>query len=241
MKKPIIGIVTTVGPDPGAPDERDVFYVGKPYVDAILAAGGAPILIPHGTDPESIIDFMDGWMIIGGRDIDPVFYGQDPHPSLELEVRDRFECERNIYVRAADSMPVLGICYGCQFLNLVRGGDLVQHLPDVVGDDSHSGGTMQAYEVAAGSQLATAVGKSQIEGKSYHHQAIGSVGYGFTTVAKAADGTIEGIEDTEGRWIVGVQWHPERTPDDPASQNLFREFVSQAARYQLEKVSCGTW
>jgi len=240
MKKPLIAIVTTKGPDPGA-EERDIFYVGKPYVDCIIAAGGVPILIPHGADMKDLIDLLDGWMIIGGRDIDPAHYGQELHPLGETEVMGRFESEKELYESAPESMPILGICYGCQFLNVVKGGDLIQHLPDVAGTGLHNGGTLQYYEVESGTKVAGALGADKVSGKSYHHQAIGKIGNGLKVVAKSEDGTVEAVEDVERRWVLGVQWHPERTPDDPASQSLFREFILQASQYQKEKESCGTW
>jgi gamma-glutamyl-gamma-aminobutyrate hydrolase PuuD len=241
MNKPIIGIVTAVGPDPVSPEERDVFYAGKPYVDRVIEAGGVPLLLPHGVDPTDMVELIDGWLIIGGNDIDPTLYGQTLHPESKLEPTSRFELEKAIYGMAPPSLPVLGICYGCQFLNVLRGGDLIQHLPDVVGHRSHTGGTSQSYEVEPGSKTATALGTDKVEGKSYHHQAIGHLGNGLSVVAKSEDGVVEAVEDVGGKWIVGVQWHPERTPEDPASQSLFREFVAKASAHKESKTACGTW
>ncbi|MBS1724445.1 MAG: gamma-glutamyl-gamma-aminobutyrate hydrolase family protein [Armatimonadetes bacterium] len=241
MSKPVIGIVCSIGPDPVMPEEREVFFVGKPYVDRLIEAGAIPLLIPHGIHPRESLDLIDGWMIIGGNDIDPARFGQDVHPETKMESTERFEAEKKVYDAVPKDMPVLGICYGCQFLNVVNGGDLVQHVPDVVGHGGHAGGTMQDYSVAAGSTTASALGSTSVQGKSYHHQAVGQVGDGLKVVARSEDGTVEAIEATDGRWILGIQWHPERTPADPASRSLFNEFVRKATEYKENKASCGTW
>lgn len=238
--RPIIGIVCTVGPDPSS-DEREAFFVGKPYVDRILESGGLPLLIPHGVEPRDVAGLIDGWLIIGGRDIDPAHYGQTPHKETLNEPDARFQLEKGLIDTLSPDLPILGICYGCQFLNVARGGDIIQHLPDVVGHGSHTGGTPQTYTVDEGTKLAEAMGSGPVGGKSYHHQAVGHVGAGLKVTARSDDGTIEAIEDVSSRWIVGVQWHPERTPEDPASQALFSAFVARAAQFKKDRETCGTW
>lgn len=240
MKRPVIGIVSTIGPDPTA-DEREIYYVGTPYVDRIVEAGGFPVMFAPGSDVREANVMIDGWLIIGGRDIPPSRYGQEPHPTLEPERESRFKFESDLYEIADPSMPVLGICYGCQFLNVVRGGDLIQNVPDRVGNTSHSGGTFQFYRIQEGSKASMALGATTAEGRSYHHQAVDRLGRDLAAVAYAEDGTIEAIEDTGGRWVVGIQWHPERTPELDVSQRLFREFVLKAASYRQEREQCGTW
>lgn len=241
MTKPVIGIVSTIGPDPVSPEDRDVYFVGKPYLDCIAAAGGFPVMLPHHFHPRDAVDLIDGWLIIGGRDLDPTLYGQPADPSLEPESRDRFESEKKLYDVVPQGMPVLGICYGCQFLNVVRGGNLIQHLPDVVGHTQHTGGTLQSYQVDAGSLTSKLLGGQSVSGKSYHHQAADTIGAELKVTAKSEDGTIEALEDANGKWVVGIQWHPERTPDDPASRNLFKAFIEQAIQYKKERETCGTW
>ncbi len=241
MNKPVVGIVSSVAPDPADPSERQVFTVGKPYIDRILEAGGVPLIVPHGLDAADVLELIDGWMIIGGRDIDPELYGQTQHPKTEVEAKERFFLEKDLFDHAPEGLPVLGICYGCQFLNIARGGDLIQHLPDVVGHGSHSGGTTQSYAVDDGTLTAATLGCETVEGRSYHHQAISHVGKGLVVTARSEDGTIEAVEDEGGRWILGLQWHPERTPENDSSRRVFREFVAQARAFKERKGACGTW
>jgi len=239
--KPIIGITTAVGDNPTTHEKSERLYLSRKYVDCVARAGGVPILIPVGTDLDVVKTLVDGWLIPGGDDIDPANWGEELHPKSKLEPPDRFETERSFLNRLDPAMPVLGICYGCQFLNVTRKGSLNQHVPDVVGHDGHSGGTMQAYDVKPNSRLAEIVGQPSVQGKSYHHQAIRDVGRDLRVVAQSEDGTIEAVEDATGRWVLGVQWHPERTPDDAETLAIFRAFVEAAARFKEERIACGTW
>ncbi|MBM3679448.1 MAG: gamma-glutamyl-gamma-aminobutyrate hydrolase family protein, partial [Actinobacteria bacterium] len=132
----------------------------------------------------------------------------------------------------ARDLPVLGICRGFQLLNVLRGGDLVQHLPDVVGSEAHREtlGVFSAHpvEVGAGTRLAAILGERHDGVASSHHQAAGRVGAGLVETAWAADGTVEGIEDPSCRFAVGVLWHPERDED----KALFEALVSEAIAYR---------
>jgi gamma-glutamyl-gamma-aminobutyrate hydrolase PuuD len=128
-------------------------------------------------------------------------------------------------------MPVLAICRGSQVLNVARGGDLVQHLPDVVGDEKHkhTPGTFADHDVSVedGSRLASVLGK-RAPVKSHHHQGFGKVGKGLRVVAHADDGTIEAVEDPTHRFALGVLWHPEAGED----ARLFEELAREAERYR---------
>lgn len=237
--KPIIGI--TAVPKPNLADERrrGSYSIAWNYVEEIERAGGAPVLVPPTADAASIASILDGWLIPGGEDIDPALFGQEPHPKMRLADPSRYEGEARLYDAVGPAMPILGICYGCQFLNVVRGGSLHQHLPDLPGVGSHAGGPLQSYGIDPDSRLAEIIGTTEATGKSYHHQAIDRLGNNLAAVGRHADGTIEAIEDATGRWLFAVQWHPERTPDNPVSQRLFDAFVRAAAAYRECRLGVG--
>ncbi len=232
MEKPVIGVTPTVIDGPKG--EKHVRYsVHRDYIDRIAEAGGVPIVIPPGTEAGSVARIIDGWLITGGDDIDASHWGEQNHPSVELESRNRTETEARLWQEADGSMPVLGICYGCQLVNVFLGGSLVQHLPDVVGDDKHRGNHVHQVPVLSGSKLAGIVGESA-RGASSHHQAVGTLGEGLREAARHEDGTIEAIEGTGERWLFGVQWHPERT-HVAETERLFREFVRAASEFRASR------
>jgi putative glutamine amidotransferase len=230
---PIIGITVDATRDPGDARTGGLLKLNWNYAEAVAEAGGVPILIPPMADMKAIAKILDGWLIPGGYDIDAKHFGEENHPKVELMPPGRFEGEQKLIEYLEADVPVLGICYGCQFLNVARGGGLVQHLPDVVNHESHTGGTLESYAIEE-SKLQAAVGTETVEGKSYHHQAVGRLGENLKVVATAGDGTVEAIEATDRPWMIGVQWHPERTKSDPAMKRLFEDFIS-AARIHAEK------
>jgi putative glutamine amidotransferase len=184
----------------------------------------------------ALIDRLAGVCLSGGPDLDPSAYGADPHPELgPIEPSlDHFEVA---VARRADALgiPVLGICRGCQALNVARGGTLHQHLPDVTdGSIAHrqtaSGRqTTHTVDVAAGSRLATIVGAGELHVNSFHHQAVAELGDGLRAVAWAPDGVIEGIEAAGDAFYLGVQWHVETLVDRPRHAALFDALVAAAA------------
>jgi putative glutamine amidotransferase len=234
--KPVIGISVDVRRDEA--DERSggrKLELNWNYPQLIAESGGTPVLIPPMAEPAALAEVLDGWLVPGGCDLDPAMWGEPPHPHTQLQDPARFQAEKALYDAAPEAMPVLGICYGAQMLNVAAGGALIQHLPDEVGRVKHSGGEMQEYAVAPGTRLAQAVGALGVKGRSYHHQAVGRLGSGLVVAARHADGTIEAIEAAGSRWLIGVQWHPERTPGDEATVGLFRAFVEAAARYRSSR------
>jgi putative glutamine amidotransferase len=148
---------------------------------------------------------------------------------------DRWDMENELFGLVDPAMPILGICYGCQFLNVKRGGSLIQHLPDIVKHNDHIGGTFETFDLAGSSKLSGFAQTASMHGKSYHHQAIGRIGSMLKVVANHEDGTIEAVEDPTRPFLVGVQWHPERLPYDEANRNLFRAFVDAAKAYSKVK------
>ena len=235
--KPVIGISVDCKQAPEDIRSGGKLTLNWNYARAVAEAGGVPILIPPTADMAVVAELIDGWLIPGGDDIDAARFGEPNHPKAELQDPARFDGEERLF-RAGDAdLPVFGICYGCQFLNVVQGGTLIQHLPDVVGHESHSGGTMQTYTLDGDSKLEAMVGDASIDGKSYHHQAVKDLGAGLRIVARGEDGTVEALESTERPWLVGVQWHPERTLGDTKTRRLFEEFIAAARTYKEKKLA----
>ncbi len=203
------------------------------YVSAVQRAGGRPLLVPPSEDGiEETLDALDGLLFSGGSDIDPSLYGAEPHPTVNGTRPERDRAELALMQAAlARDLPVLAVCRGMEMLNVARGGDLVQHLPDVVGheDHKHTPGVFGDHEVDldAGSRLARILG-DRAPVKSHHHQGIGRLGEGLGVTARADDGTIEGVEDPSQRFVLGVLWHPEQGEDFA----LFRALVEEARRYR---------
>lgn len=237
--KPVIGITAGTRENPKTGNKFGRLVLNMEYVERVAEWGGVPLVLPPGTDAEALSGMIDGLLVTGGNDIAASEYGEAPHPENSQEDPRRFALERELWARIDPAMPVLGICYGCQFLNIVHGGTLDQHLPDTLGDDRHSGDPVQSYEVNTESRLGEIVGK-HAEGKSSHHQAVGRLGEGLTVTARHEDGTVEALERTDDRWVIGVQWHPERSPSE-TTDRLFEAFIQRAAAYRKEKDTCGTW
>ncbi|HWG55133.1 MAG TPA: gamma-glutamyl-gamma-aminobutyrate hydrolase family protein [Gaiellaceae bacterium] len=204
------------------------------YVRAIERAGGRPLLVPPSDEAvEETLAVLDALLVSGGPDIDPRLYGQDPHPETTgvREERDRGELALLTAALERD-LPVLAVCRGSQLLNVARGGDLVQHLPDVVGDEKHkhTPGAFADHEVDVdpAARLGTLVG-DRAPVKSHHHQGFGRLGNGLVATAWAEDGTVEALEDPSRRFALGVLWHPEEGEDAA----LFRALVAEARAYRL--------
>ena len=162
-------------------------------------------------------------------------YGHDPHPETKgvVEERDRGELAL-LHAALARDMPVLAVCRGSQVLNVALGGDLVQHLPDVLGHDEHkhTPGEYADHDVSLepGTRLETLLG-DHAPVKSHHHQGFGRLGSGLREAARAHDGTVEALEDPSRRFALGVLWHPEAGED----VRLFEAFVDEARRYREER------
>lgn len=232
MTKPIIGITCDLYRSESDGAYGPQYSLRFNYCEMIRRAGGVPVILPTNTDMSALAPLLDGVLVPGGRDIDPKHFGQEPHPASEMQDPSRFAAESALYEALPKDAPVLGICYGAQFLNVKHGGTLHQHLPDQLQHREHEGGTHQRYQVEADSQLGAIVQLHEVEGKSYHHQAIDRLGEGLRVVARHEDGTVEAIEGEGPRWLIGVQWHPERTPDLPETQRLFDAFIAAARTYR---------
>jgi putative glutamine amidotransferase len=207
------------------------------YVTAVEHAGGRAVVLPPTEEAlDETLDGIHGLLLTGGADIDPDHYGADLHPATAPDhpARDRFELD---LVRGAldRDMPVLAVCRGSQVLNVARGGDLVQHLPEVVGSErhKHTPGAFSDHDVdlRPGSRLAGIIGE-RAPVKSHHHQAYGQIGSGLQEVAWAVeDGTTEALEDPGARFALGVLWHPEEGEDF----SLFERLAEEARAYRDER------
>lgn len=238
--KPVIGIVADAIQEPENDRTGGRVWLNWNYVQAVADAGGTPLMIPPQSDAADILPLIDGLLVPGGKDIDASAWGEPNHPEVEPIERKRFEAEQRLFEAADPELPIFGICYGCQLINVIRGGSLIQHLPDQQGAGEHRDGVRQEYQVSGG-HLQEAVKATQVAGESWHHQAIRELGSSLKVTAKSDDGTIEAVEATDRPWLVGVQWHPERSLNDPGNKELFAAFVSAAARYHERKNTVGVW
>jgi gamma-glutamyl-gamma-aminobutyrate hydrolase PuuD len=202
------------------------------YVRSVERAGGRPLLVPPSDDAvEETLAALDGIVFSGGADLDPETYGQEAHPETYGVMPERDRAELALLEAAlARDMPLLAICRGSQLLNVARGGDLVQHLPEIVGHDQHKqvAGRFADHEVRAEGRLSDLIGKALVPVKSHHHQGFGRLGEGLQPVAWAEDGTVEALEDPARTFALGVLWHPEAAEDTA----LFEELVAEARRYR---------
>jgi putative glutamine amidotransferase len=217
--KPVIGITTglKVTDLNGAVSCR--IDISAWYSDAVVAAGGTPVILPPiaGTE-QDVFSFVDGLIFSGGADVDPALFGDDTvHPETYGvdEARDTFELAlaRSAYER---DVPVLGICRGIQLLNVALGGTLIQHVPDLTEIEHRQNTTeippqsgIHAVELVPGSVVAGVYGTESLQTNSFHHQALKDVAAPFVVSGRSADGMIEAVEANEKGCFFAVQWHPE--------------------------------
>ncbi|MGE5707113.1 MAG: gamma-glutamyl-gamma-aminobutyrate hydrolase family protein [Bacteroidota bacterium] len=235
MKKPLIGITSTFV---RLNELSEGVYVHQDYHQAVREAGAIPFVLPL-MDEDTFceaLDRCDGVIFSGGEDVDPKYFGADPHRGLGnvFPLRDRLEILAMRRLKTQDK-PMLAICRGVQVLNVAFGGTLIQDLPSQRPD------AMQHMQKAArhhdthwvdvleGTKLYQVLGQTRVRTNSLHHQAIDEVAPGFRLCGTAGDGTIEAIEDVASRFILGVQWHPESMAShDPVMKGLFSSFVEAA-------------
>jgi putative glutamine amidotransferase len=230
VHRPRIGITSS--------NHEDGHAVARDYVEAVVVAGGLPVLLPILSPelaPVALRD-LDGLLCSGGGDLDPAVYGQAPHPDVYGidPARDAWE----LALVAAAAVPVLGICRGSQLLNVASGGTLVQHVPDrtavVHRDMERKRELVHDVDVQPGTRLHAVVGALRLGVNSLHHQAVDQVGAGYQAVAWAPDGTVEAIEALGDRPVLAVQWHPELLLDHDAHRTLFTWLTASADARRVE-------
>jgi putative glutamine amidotransferase len=243
--RPLIGVTTSemrlprrTKPLPEGDPPQAEMALGIVYSRAVENAGGLPVVLPP-LEPDAVgplVDQLAGLCLSGGPDLDPTAYDAAPDPHLGLVEPDLDAFELEVARRAERlGIPILGICRGCQALNVARGGTLHQHLPDVTdGSVTHrqtaSGReTTHTVRIEPRSQLAGIVGGETLEVNSFHHQAVDQLGRDLRAVAWAPDGVIEAIEGDGPSFYLGVQWHVETLVHLDRHAALFDALVEAAA------------
>jgi putative glutamine amidotransferase len=241
---PVIGISCYQQQARWANWDDQAVLLPRRYVDKLAQAGGLPVLLPPVPDGVGVLARLDGLVLSGGSDVDPARYGAAAHAAAGPFYAARDSAELELCRQAlASGLPVLGICRGLQVINVALGGTLLQHLPDLVGDDSHSpelaGYGTHKVSVASGSQLSALLGRSEAAVPTHHHQAIDRLGAGLVATAWTDDGVIEAVEfhqpgadraagpgeHAAPPFMIAVQWHPEAGED----LSLFTSLVAAAA------------
>jgi putative glutamine amidotransferase len=232
-KRPVIG-VTLDSEQPGGYSKYPWYALRQNYANAIIAAGGLPVALPHDAElAGAYLARLDGLVVTGGAfDVDPALYGDaGRHATVTLKER-RTAAEMALTRGAlAMNMPVLGICGGQQLLAVALGGTLIQHIPDVVPDALEHEQTNPRHEpghsvaITAGTLLHQIAGAGSMQVNSAHHQAVREPGPYAVVNAVAPDSVVEGIEDTRYRFCLGVQWHPEFFID-PGDRRIFDALIA---------------
>ena len=232
---PVIGLTTYLEQAQTGVWDVQAAFLPKVYFESVTRAGGIAVLLPpQPVDREiagRVLDGLDGLIITGGKDVNPILYGQEPHPATDEPRVDRDEWETTLLELAIErELPFLGICRGAQLLNVALGGTLHQHLPELVGSNKYQlgGGNFSHVGVTVehDSQVERMIGHDELTVEVYHHQAIDRVAPGLTVTARSDDGIVQAVELGSVPFGVAVQWHPEQVQDD---LRLFAGLV-QAAR-----------
>ncbi len=231
--KPLIGINTDFRPAQGNQPSFSLITAG--YFDSILRAGGIPVVLPPVNDLDDIeqaLDRLDGFLLVGGADLDPRRDGFMKHPSVRLMDSRREIFDRKLMRVIADRrLPVFGIGVGMQLMNVSMGGNLFLHIPDDIPEaiphrDIHDPGHRHTLDLTPGSLMERVYGEGEIRVSSRHHMAIDELANCFKVTARCPDGVIEAIESAIPDWIaIGTQFHPENEAASALDLRIFEEFL----------------
>ncbi|UCG57216.1 MAG: gamma-glutamyl-gamma-aminobutyrate hydrolase family protein [Phycisphaerales bacterium] len=216
--RPLIGITSVYKVDEDN-DSSAHTTVNFAYVRAVIDNGGAPVVLPtiqNAQVVEQYVRELDGLILVGGADIPPSAYNATPHATVVVMPLQRYDFERELIGRWWESnKPLLGVCLGMQFTNVVRGGTLVQDIPSQISDEvTHRGErSHHRVDIVPDSYLARILSAEQAVVYSSHHQAVDEVGNGLRVVAHSTDGAKEALERSSGEFGLFVQWHPEQMAD----------------------------
>ena len=240
MKSPLIGININVSYFESSECQthyKDEYQIRISYVDCVYKAGGIPVLVPCFEDENMLRQYMqrvDGFLFIGGADYPPEFYNESLHQETKVLPKRRSSVDIMLVKLAlSKQIPILGICAGIQLINIASGGKLIQHLPTVRDHGPREDGTDNEHEtkITGGKILKDLFGTRQILVNSGHHQGVDPkfVGSRLQVVAQAENGVVEAIESVDERFLLGVQWHPERIRDIDHQKKIFDAFVKASA------------
>jgi putative glutamine amidotransferase len=237
--RPVIGITSVY--ETGRDGENASTTVAFTYVQAVLESGGTPLILPTIQNEEALgqyLEIFDGLVLIGGADIPPSAYGQKPHETVAVMTAQRYNFERKLiesWLRTGK--PVLGICLGMQFTNVVAGGSMIQDIPSQIGAGVvHRGERVyHNVNVEAGSMLEDVLGAENAMVYSNHHQAVKKVGRGLRVVARSDDGIAEAMERTGGGFGLFVQWHPEAMEDMVHRKAIYSALIT-ACKKRAERL-----
>lgn len=230
--RPLIGITASILREPPA---REWMYNTTSYFEAIQEAGGIPVLLPFCQNQEeagAILDRLDGLLLSGGADVDPLHFGEQPHQRLGKISPERDTTELALArVALQRNMPILGICRGHQVLAVAAGAKIVQDIPaQVPGAIKHAQEAPRWYPTHTvtakeGTRLASLLG-TEFRTNSYHHQSVKDLPEGWVSSAETADGINEAMEHPGYKFVLSVQWHPEEfTGHDYNFRPIFTAFI----------------
>jgi putative glutamine amidotransferase len=232
--RPIIGITSFFNESP------KTISVDYKYIQAVLDNGGVPVILPAINDPHTISKYVtqfDGLVLIGGPDIPPAAYGQKPHETVKPLTQLRYDFESQLIAEWLQTKkPILGICLGMQFTNVVRGGSLIQDIPSQVDNPvAHRGkNSWHKVKIENNSLLGKILSANEPNVYSNHHQAVKDLGKNLKVIACSSDGVIEALQRTDGPFGLFVQWHPEAMTENPDHRNAIYGALVKACMGKLK-------